>query len=251
MTCFPGDKCKEAHNKCKEAHKKCPKLNLECLVMDQIRRKCCDGRLDAERLASHLIYRSYSIFTHRHLRDPTLRFIEIFEKSISEQVRLVHHTPQHTLTGAQRANSTDLFRALEVKKKSGSLFSRRSPDSHKDQDIDGTCPEGDATRKSRRRRRKDVFNLQEDIEAVGQVRDIDEELHIMMRIVELQMSALERTGLPKWEENWKEDLEKFKGRLEGLSAQTKDINGLVRHTCPAFFSGCSKLTVWLVSSFKL
>ncbi|KAF1972423.1 hypothetical protein BU23DRAFT_644460 [Bimuria novae-zelandiae CBS 107.79] len=210
VTCFPSDPTPNPDE---------TKLDLEALVLGQIKRKCWDGQLNAERLASHIIYRSFSIFTHRHVRNPNLRFIDIFEKSISEQ----------------RANSTDLFRALEIKKKSGSFLSKRSPDSHKDA---VTCAgemyqemyqEGDAKRRNQRRRRKDVFNLQEDIEAVGEVRDINEELHIMLRIVEQQMHALERTRLPKWE-IWKEDLTKFKTRLEGLSGQTKDINELLIQT---------------------
>ena len=96
-------------------------------MLEQVKRKCGDRKCDAKRLASHIIYRSYSIFTHRHLRNPNLRFVDVFERAISEQVNFMVNNPSNFLTSVQRANSTDLFRALEMKKKSGSFFSRRSP----------------------------------------------------------------------------------------------------------------------------
>ena len=232
VTCFPGDNCDDSMGRCQ-------KLHLECIMLEQVKRKCGDGKCDAKRLASHIIYRSYSIFTHRHLRNPNLRFVDVFERAISEQVNFMVNNPSNFLTSVQRANSTDLFRALEMKKKSGSFFSRRSPVTHGDYSKGENSLDRDTTRKTRRRRRRDVFNLQEDIEAVGQIRSIHGELHIMLRIVSLQMKALERTRLPKWEV-WKEDLTNIKERLEGLSAQTKDINELVSLTHLSHFP-CSAL----------
>lgn len=80
--------------------------------------------------------------------------------------------------------------------------------------------------KPRTLRPKNVLSLEHDKEAIGLVRDIIEELQIMIHILELQGHALKATRhrhLYIWEHN----LGESKQTLEALSQQAKDIHEMV------------------------
>jgi hypothetical protein len=64
----------------------CPGLDLQCLALRQAAKKV--GSIDAERMASHLIYRCYGIFLNRRIIKRNLRYIDMFEQSVADQVRI-------------------------------------------------------------------------------------------------------------------------------------------------------------------
>lgn len=70
------------------------------------------------------------------------------------------------------------------------------------------------------------LSIEEDIDAVGEIRDTIEELHIMLYITELQ-----RTTLGKMEHRhrhvWEDELQTQKDQLDRLCSQSKDINEMV------------------------
>ena len=67
------------------------------------------------------------------------------------------------------------------------------------------------------------LDIQSDISAVGKIRDIIEELHIMLYIVNLQMTAVKGTQTV----NYTAHLPALKERLEGMVAQATYINDMV------------------------
>jgi hypothetical protein len=74
-----------------------------------------DGKdLDARCMASHIISRCYQIFTHRSLRDPDLRYIDIFERSIVNQVRfnISPSTPAMPSTKQISARTVQIYSVL-------------------------------------------------------------------------------------------------------------------------------------------
>ena len=68
--------------------KKCRFLHLECLTIEQLSRVTRRPKgLTARAVASYLIHRAVKVFMyHSHAENESLRFIDKFKKSISEQV---------------------------------------------------------------------------------------------------------------------------------------------------------------------
>jgi hypothetical protein len=64
--------------------KKCEYLHLECLARGWLNNK--HTKHGSHRLAECIINRSYSIFLHAHLREPSLRYLDMFRKSIEDEV---------------------------------------------------------------------------------------------------------------------------------------------------------------------
>ena len=80
---------------------------------------------------------------------------------------------------------------------------------------------------------KDFFGKRElgkDIEAIRIVRDIYEELQIMISILKKQYSALHDIEYWKHWGSWKKDLDRGKEALEALSQQAIDVDEMVSRT---------------------
>ncbi|KAK7745663.1 hypothetical protein SLS62_009704 [Diatrype stigma] len=78
-------------------------------------------------------------------------------------------------------------------------------------------------------RPKDVLSLQHDKDAIGLVRDIIEELQVMIRITQLQQRALKSAHHRHWY-IWESNLGDSMQTLEALSQQAKDIHEMLMST---------------------
>lgn len=131
------------------------------------------------------------MFWHRRQRSVKFKYVDIFEKTIADQ----------------RTTSTDLFRALEVGR---------------------SIPRSDANRPVSRPRLQSTHDLQDDIKAIGLIRDISEELHIMMAITKLQYNSIKGLNYRfRWDQYFNPELTEFQEHLKVLSEQATAINELV------------------------
>ncbi|KAH8708383.1 cora-like Mg2+ transporter protein-domain-containing protein [Phaeosphaeriaceae sp. PMI808] len=145
----------------------CKHLHLECLARGWFNSP--GRRHNAWRLANCIVDRSYSVFRHPHITNPDLRYMEIFRKSIE----------------AERVKSSDLFIALQGRKQDTRVLQEYA--------IDDDYKEEQERRMRRRKSRKqhtDLYDIQEDIASVVRIRDIEEELRIILHIVQLQKTVL-------------------------------------------------------------
>jgi hypothetical protein len=115
----------------------------------------------------------------------------------------------------QRANGTELLRSLERKERHTSAFSRRS---RKGKKTGSQEPQSEVE--------SEADDLTKDIEAVQTIRDINEELHMILRVVEQQFKVLERFK-PPTSMYWRKHLTEFQGRINALSREAGAINDMV------------------------
>ena len=118
----------------------------------------------------------------------------------------------------QRANSSELLRCLQTRKQFGSKF-KVGPRQEKETALKEQPPLDKG-------RLRDRFSLSNDIVAVRIVRDINEELHMILHVIEQQSKVLRDSGHPH-ENIWEQDLNDFKTRIDKLSLEATSINELV------------------------
>ncbi|KAF2469605.1 uncharacterized protein BDR25DRAFT_343603 [Lindgomyces ingoldianus] len=106
-----------------------------------------------------------------------------------------------------RSKSTELFQALDIASKLANKTNRKAEN----------APSGD------------VLRIEQDITAIGNIRDIHEELQMMVHIVDLQLRALGSTHLHS-HRTWEEDLHVHKEKLQALSQQATDIHEMLFKT---------------------
>ena len=92
--------------------------------------------------------------------------------------------------------------------------------------------------------------LEKDIEAIRIIRDIYEELQIMISILKQQYNALHDIEYWKHWGIWKKDLDRGKEALEALSQQATDVDEMVSQTLMVLgWHAAPKLT--LISYIRL